>query len=259
MEDSGWQLASSWQSTTGVLATALCEETGQLAVACEGSELSLWSLATQQRTYQAKGAKPNRIGLMDKPWNTAVAFLPGSGARRLVVGTGQHKVRVYQVSQKRPLLSVEFGEGKVTALAPLADGLKCWAADSQGQIGCVDLTAGKVLQLLKGAAGSVRSLAIHPTAPLIASAGLDRFLRIHDLRSRKSVARIFMKHHLVTTMFCPVVVKKGPQPEAISGMGERESDDVAQHKTKSLKSKKRKGSRDAEKKAKKSKQTVEAD
>ena len=70
-----------------------------------------------------------------------------------------------------------------------AAGLRCWAADSQGQIGCIDLTAGKVLHLLKGCAGSVRSLSLHPSFPLVASAGLDRFLRIHDLRSRKSAAR----------------------------------------------------------------------
>lgn len=72
----------------------------------------------------------------------------------------------------------------------IAAGLRCWAADSQGQIGCIDLVAGKVLHLLKGCAGSVRSLSLHPSAPLVASAGLDRFLRIHDLRSRKSAARL---------------------------------------------------------------------
>lgn len=66
----------------------------------------------------AKGAKPNRVGLMDKPWNTAVAFLPGSQGKQIIVGTGQHKVRMYNVSQKRPVLSVEFGESRITALAP---------------------------------------------------------------------------------------------------------------------------------------------
>jgi ribosome biogenesis protein NSA1 len=101
---------------------ALCEETGQLAVGGKGSEVSVWSIEKQERTYQAKGAKPNRIGLMDKPWNTAVAFLPGSQGSQVVVGTGQHKVRVYHVSQKRPKLSVEFGEARITALAPTADG-----------------------------------------------------------------------------------------------------------------------------------------
>jgi len=104
---------------------ALCEEMEQLAVACKGSELSVWSLRSQERTFQAKGAKPSRIGLHDRPWNTAVAFLPGSGGQKLVVGTGEHKVRVYSVEQRRPRLSVEFGEARVTALAPTADGEIC--------------------------------------------------------------------------------------------------------------------------------------
>jgi len=85
---------------------------------------------------------------------------------------------------------VTFGSMEADFRRPTHTGLKCWVADSQGQIGCVDLKLGKVQQLLKGSAGSIRSLAIHPSAPLIASAGLDRFLRIHDLGSRKSIARL---------------------------------------------------------------------
>jgi hypothetical protein len=87
------------------------------------------------------------------------------------------------------VLDVFRRNGRLRYKATLA-GLKCWVADSQGQIGCVDLKLGMVQQLLKGAAGSIRSLAIHPSAPLIASAGLDRFLRIHHLASRKSIARL---------------------------------------------------------------------
>lgn len=91
-------------------------------MACNGSELSIWDLEQRQKQYQAKGNKPNRIGLVDKPWNTAVAFLPGSDGQKVVVGTAYHKLRVYDVKSKRPALDMQFGEAKITALAPQSNG-----------------------------------------------------------------------------------------------------------------------------------------
>ena len=93
-----------------------------VALACHGSELGIWDLHQHQRSYHAKGNKPNRIGLVDKPWNTAVAFLPGSQGQRAVVGTAYHKLRLYDVKSRRPALDMEVGEAKITALAPQLDG-----------------------------------------------------------------------------------------------------------------------------------------
>lgn len=39
-----------------------------------------------------------------------------------MVGTGQHQVRTYHMSQRRPKLVVQFGEARITTLAPTADG-----------------------------------------------------------------------------------------------------------------------------------------
>lgn len=108
-----------------------CEAATSIALACNGSELSLWDLERRQKQYQAKGNKPNRIGLVDKPWNTAVAFLPGSDGQKVAVGTAYHKLRIYDVKSKRPALDMQFGESKVTALAPQSNGqqfLLCCAA-----------------------------------------------------------------------------------------------------------------------------------
>lgn len=45
-------------------------------------------------------------------------------------------------------------------------------------------------------AGSVRALAVHPGRPLIASVGLDRFLRVHDTRTRQPVCKVYLKSQL---------------------------------------------------------------
>lgn len=68
-------------------------------------------------------------------------------------------------------------------------GLRCWVGDARGEVGCLDLKLGAFQQVLRGIGGAVASLAIHPSLPYIASAGLDRHLRIHDTNTRKPVVR----------------------------------------------------------------------
>lgn len=95
------------------------------------------------------------VGLVDRPWNTAIVFLPpsavapsstpagstagssgadgssqdgGAAGSRLLVGTGYHKVRLYDAEAgKRPQMDVAWGEGRVTCLALEPDGERCIA------------------------------------------------------------------------------------------------------------------------------------
>ena len=64
---------------------ALSEAGSKAAFGCQGAELSIWDITTQQKSYSAKGAKPNRVGLMDLPANTAVTFIPGSEATQVSI------------------------------------------------------------------------------------------------------------------------------------------------------------------------------
>ena len=45
----------------------ISKDGSKAAFGSEGAELSIWDIATQQRSYIAKGSKPNRIGLVDHP------------------------------------------------------------------------------------------------------------------------------------------------------------------------------------------------
>ncbi|KAB5543158.1 hypothetical protein PHYPO_G00076000 [Pangasianodon hypophthalmus] len=49
---------------------------------------------------------------------------------------------------------------------------------------------------MKGVAGSVRGLQCHPSLPLVASCGLDRFLRIHNLQDRTLMHKVYLKSRL---------------------------------------------------------------
>lgn len=62
-------------------------------------------------------------------------------------------------------------------------------ADSRGKIAYLDLIAGSMHKKLQGPTGSIRSLKIHPNRNIIASAGLDQFLYLHDTNTGKLLAR----------------------------------------------------------------------
>eukprot|EP00877_Chromochloris_zofingiensis_P011656 jgi/Chrzof1/6744/Cz19g07150.t1 len=67
----------------------------------------------------------------------------------------------------------------------------------------LDLNTRKLQGALKGAGGSIRALALHPTKPLIASVGLDRFLRVHDTVTRRQCAKVYLKQQLTGVCWVP--------------------------------------------------------
>ena len=53
----------------------------------------------------------------------------------------------------------------------------------------------------KGFAGGLRDIRCHPTEPLVASAGLDRYLRVHNFVNHKIVNKIYLKSRLNQCLF----------------------------------------------------------
>lgn len=98
--------------------------------------------------------------------------------------------------QRRPVLEVEYGEYPLTALSLPAGGNTVVVGNTHGQIALLDLRKGVVRGCLKGLAGGVRALQCHPSQPLVASCGLDRFLRIHSLEDRKLQHKVYLKSRL---------------------------------------------------------------
>lgn len=103
--------------------------------------------------------------------------------------------------QRRPVLEVEYGEHPLTALSLAAGGDTVVVGNTQGQIALLDLRKGLVRGCLKGLVGSVRGLQCHPSQPVVASCGLDRFLRIHSLEDRKLQHKVYLKSRLNCLLF----------------------------------------------------------
>jgi len=200
----------------------------------DGCNVSVWDLLSGTAVWKAKGNKPNMVGLVDLPHITALAFLPpdlkpdqaaaarGSAsvseaaaggddgkalALTLIAGTAKHKLWLYKTAVgRRPQLDIAWGKARVTALSAASPG-RVWAANGTGTMEALDVATQATGHGLRGAGGSVRALAAHPAHPtLLASAGLDRFVRVHDTVSRRCLAKVYLKQQLTSVAFVPVPV-----------------------------------------------------
>jgi ribosome biogenesis protein NSA1 len=77
-------------------------------------------------------------------------------------------------------------------------------SNATGHVESLDLASRKMQCAIKGIAGSVRQLRLHPTEPLLASVGLDRFLRVHSTETRQLLAKVHLKQQLTGVCWLPV-------------------------------------------------------
>ena len=164
----------------------------------QGNDLKIYDVETQKVWYKAKPPPENWLGYRAPPYVSAMEFVPGNDGKCVLVGTGERRVRLYDArADKRAVMDLEVGETTVTALALNAQGTFAFVGNAKGQLQTVDLRERKVFAKFKGVQGSVRSIAPHPEGePLVAVAGLDRYLRVYHTETRKCLGSAFMKQAL---------------------------------------------------------------
>jgi ribosome biogenesis protein NSA1 len=110
-------------------------------------------------------------------------------------------------------MAASFLLSRIVRRLPCAGG-RVWAANAAGQVEALNLGTGRMEGALKGATGSVRALALHPgPEPILASVGLDRFLRLHSTASRKQLAAVYLKQKLTGLAWCPPAEGAAAQQE----------------------------------------------
>ncbi|XP_015272313.1 PREDICTED: WD repeat-containing protein 74 [Gekko japonicus] len=178
----------------------MCQNPEQLhRVATGGKEncLKVWDLhQPQEPIFRAKNVRNDWLDLRVPIWDRDMQFLPGS--EKIVTCTGYHQVRLYDPSspQRRPVLEATFGEYPLTALSLTPDANAVVVGSSRGDVAVIDLRQGRLVKCLKGFAGSVRAIQCHPALPLVASCGLDRFLRVHNLHQKRLEHKVYLKSRL---------------------------------------------------------------
>uniref|UniRef100_A0A1I7ZDA8 WD_REPEATS_REGION domain-containing protein n=1 Tax=Steinernema glaseri TaxID=37863 RepID=A0A1I7ZDA8_9BILA len=71
------------------------------------------------------------------------------------------------------------------------------AGNTKGELGQFDLRSNvTLLGKYRGFAGSIRCIDAHPTAPYAVSCGIDRFVILHDIETRKIVKKVYCKARL---------------------------------------------------------------
>ncbi len=52
------------------------------------------------------------------------------------------------------------------------------------------LSSSAIVHKYRGVIGSIRSIDTHPTLPLIASASIDQYIRIHDADTHRQISKV---------------------------------------------------------------------
>lgn len=184
-----------------------------LAAGGKENDLKTWDLNTGQCTWKAKNVPHDFLDMRQPVWITSLCPLAvpeasngrGGGAgtgTQLVAGTAHRQVRLYDArAQKRPTHSVNADEHGITTMAMAPDGREIVVADTAGLVRVLDLRKMKWGRRFEGPAGSVRSLAFHPTLPVLACVGLDRMARVYDYRSREQKFQVYLKQRLNAVLF----------------------------------------------------------
>ncbi|XP_076875657.1 WD repeat-containing protein 74 [Brachyhypopomus gauderio] len=203
-------------------------------VATGGKEnpLKVWDLQRPDKPiFTAKNVANDWLGLRVPVWVKDVAFIQDSS--KIVTCTGHHQVRVYDPSspQRRPVLEAQFSEYPLTALSLPADQASVVVGNTHGQLAILDLRKGLVRGCLKGLAGAVRGLQCHPSLPLLASCGLDRFLRVHSLKDRTLLHKVYLKSRLNCVLLSSKDLElcgsdTAGEVEEVKAEGENEEDEV---------------------------------
>ena len=176
----------------------LCSLAASTLVASGGKEqlVRLHDLTTQQCTFKAKNVKHNKLNLRTPVHTTDIVWLPNSDTQ-LLEGTAHHAVRLYDVRVgKQPVMAVSVGEHALTSLAVTSDGLQMIVADVTGRVLNVDRRKAAVVSAYHGIGGSVRAIALTADDSQLATASLDRHLRIYDRHTRHMTKKVYTRQKI---------------------------------------------------------------
>ncbi|KAG8388079.1 hypothetical protein BUALT_Bualt02G0087800 [Buddleja alternifolia] len=197
----------------------------------KGVEVNVWDLEKCVKIWTAKSPPKNSLGIFTPTWFTSATFLSKDDHRKFVAGTESHQVRLYDISaQRRPVMSIDFRETPIKAISEDLDGHTIYIGNGSGDLASIDMRTGKLLGCFLGkCSGSIRSIARHPDLPIIASCGLDSYLRIWDIKSRQLLSAVFLKQHLTSVLFDShfqntEVAGSAPEPQNISTVDIAEQD-----------------------------------
>lgn len=196
--DSDYEMTSQFSAGSNLFcATQNTESRELIGTGGKETDLKIWNLNDfKNPVFEAKNVKNDWLNLRVPVWITGIQFIPMS--EQIVTCTGHHQVRVYDPKvQRRPVLDMTFDEHPITAMAlcPLSENYAL-VGNAVGKMATVDFRKGSVVNIFKGFAGCIKDLQCYETEPLVASCGLDRFVRIHNYKTKELKHKFYLKSRL---------------------------------------------------------------
>ncbi|XP_034945753.1 WD repeat-containing protein 74 [Chelonus insularis] len=172
-------------------------------IATGGKEhkLQLFDLEKKIRIFEEKNVRNDWLELRVPQWVSDIGFLPHS--QKIATCSRYGYIRLYDPAlQRRPVINIEIKDQALTTLAIAPKEKHIVVGSGKGIMNLVDLRKpGKILNTYKGFVGGITAIACSKDNPYIVSVGLDRFLRVHDLNTKK----LLQKNYLTSRLSCLVL------------------------------------------------------
>lgn len=124
---------------------------------------------------------------------------------RIAIATGYRDIRYYDTRvSRRPISTLSaVGDFPFTALALSRDGKSLVTGDTSGIMRKFDARTFSACGVFRGHTGAIKSLAVHGAHPYVASASLDRTVRVFNIDSGQLLRRFYLKQRLTAVLFAP--------------------------------------------------------
>ncbi|XP_017890908.1 WD repeat-containing protein 74 [Ceratina calcarata] len=160
------------------------------------NQLRLFDLNRQRQIFIEKNLSHDWLQLRVPVWISDIDFLPDT---ELVATVSRHgHVRLYDPkTQRRPVVNLEMKDEALTTLAVTPRERQIIVGSGKGRMNLVDLRSpAKSLNTYKGFVGGVTGIVCSKTGPYVVSVGLDRHLRVHHVRTKRMLRKIYLTSKL---------------------------------------------------------------
>lgn len=243
---------------------------GKIAVGGKERDLEVfgWTLkkgneVSVKSEFQARNVKATEIDMRVPVWISGILFQAAEtkGAFRVITTTRHGQIRVYETAHgKRPRWDFKVTKDPLRTLAPGLDPSYVVSSDSHSSTFKLNFADNEkivlknkdnnqnkehnrkapcVVEKFPGSLGAVLHLVTTENG-LLATVGLDRYLRIFDLQTTECTAKMFVGTQVSSLLFVDSE-RKTAQEKHVEETAEKEDDDLWNHLDKvEKKSKKRK-------------------
>ncbi|CAG9820332.1 unnamed protein product [Phaedon cochleariae] len=178
----------------------------------EFNDFKLWDIETQQCIFKAKSLGHDKLNLPIPTSIRGITFFPAEPTLSCSCTKEGHVLLYDDRAQRRPTIKYLETKASYTCIAHSYRDRQCLVGTTRGYMQLLDMRIGKCSKTFTTFTGSVSSIVCDPAEPYVATASLDRFLRIHNLDTKELLHKVYMKQSLTRLLMIPIV-KEEPKEE----------------------------------------------